>query len=175
MVKKFIYGLNKITLACAAVCIAAMMIFIFYDVLMRYIFPGSSTISYTLSEYYLMTAIIFLGIAYTKQVDGHARVTLFVKHFPVTLRKLCDFLGNLTSTVVFALMAYQGFVTTIRAYTQHEIYIGIYNWPMWAAYILIAIGCTVMVLQCIYDTYESFRRLLNKNVSAVEYNEDSAL
>ncbi|MGI5825555.1 MAG: TRAP transporter small permease [Bacillota bacterium] len=175
MLRKGIHGLNKITLACAAIGIAAMMIFIFYDVLMRYIFPGSSTISYTLSEYYLMTAIIFLGMAYTKQVDGHARVTLFVKHFPETLKKLCDFLGNIAAAAVFGLMGWQGFLLTVRAYAQHEIYIGIYNWPMWAAYIFIAVGCAVMVLQCLLDVWDSGKRLLNKNLSAVKYSDESAL
>lgn len=175
MIRKGIYKLNKITISCAAVCIAAMMIFIFYDVLMRYIVPGSSTISYTLSEYYLMTAIIFLGIAYTKQVDGHARVTLFIKYFPNILKKLCDFLGNIAAAAVFGIMGYQGLLLTIRAYTLHEIYIGIYNWPMWAAYIFIAIGCTIMVLQCLLDIYDSGKRLFNKNISALEYSEESAL
>lgn len=75
-----------------------MIINVFYDVLMRYMFNDVSIALQEL-EWHLFAAMFMFGIGYTLKEDGHVRVDLFYDNFA----KKKQLLINMFGTIVFAL------------------------------------------------------------------------
>jgi len=152
--RKIINGLSRAAMALAALCIFAMMVIITYDSAGRYFFNASSSIAYNLSEFYLMPAIIFFGMAYTKMVNGHTRVVFFFRFFNPAVKKFLLILANMATVLVFSLITFEGYKLTMRAWINGEIFTGTYSWPMYLAYIIVPISCAIMVLQSILDLFD---------------------
>jgi TRAP-type C4-dicarboxylate transport system permease small subunit len=86
-----------------------MMLLTTADVMGRSFFRRPITGSYELSSY-LLAVFILLGIAYTHQVGGHVRVTMFVSKLPKRLAAIVGIFTTLLSLFIIAILAWQGWV-----------------------------------------------------------------
>ncbi|MCL1817035.1 MAG: TRAP transporter small permease [Clostridiales bacterium] len=155
--RKIVNVLTSVSLALSAISIMGMMFTITYDAAMRYIFKATSTIAYSLSEYYLMPAIVLFGLSYTQKMRGHTRVVFVLRFFNEKVKSVLEIVAYVFSLIVFALIGRQGFLLAQRAYLNHEIMPGLINWPMDIAYAIIPLGCAVMVLQLVLDIFDVLR------------------
>ena len=86
-----------------------MMLLTTADVIGRSYFRRPITGTYELSSY-LLAVFILLGIAYTYQVGGHVRVTMFVSKLPDRVASGVSIITTLLSLFIIAILAWQGWV-----------------------------------------------------------------
>jgi TRAP-type C4-dicarboxylate transport system permease small subunit len=75
----------------------------------RSYFRRPITGTYELSSY-LLAVFILLGVAYTYQVGGHVRVTMFVSKLPDRIAIGVSIITTLLSLFIVAVLAWQGWV-----------------------------------------------------------------
>jgi TRAP-type C4-dicarboxylate transport system permease small subunit len=86
-----------------------MMLLTTADVIGRSYFRRPITGTYELSSY-LLAVFILLGVAYTYQVGGHVRVTMFVSKLPDRIAIGVSIITTLLSLFIVAVLAWQGWV-----------------------------------------------------------------
>nr|VFK52100.1 MAG: TRAP-type mannitol/chloroaromatic compound transport system, small permease component [Candidatus Kentron sp. TUN]VFK52144.1 MAG: TRAP-type mannitol/chloroaromatic compound transport system, small permease component [Candidatus Kentron sp. TUN] len=77
----------------SAILLVPLLINIFYDVVMRYLFNDVS-IGMQELEWHLYSTIFLFGIAYTLKVDGHVRVDVIYERLAPRHRAVIDMLGT---------------------------------------------------------------------------------
>ncbi len=86
-----------------------MMLLTTADVIGRSYFRRPITGTYELSSY-LLAVFILLGVAYTYQVGGHVRVTMFVSKLPDRIATGVSIVTTLLSLFIIAVLGWQGWV-----------------------------------------------------------------
>ena len=80
-----------------------LVIFMCYDVLMRYFFNQTS-IWITELEWHLFALIFLIGAAYTLKHDAHVRVDVFYTKFNPTKKAIINILGTIFFLIPFCLI-----------------------------------------------------------------------
>lgn len=104
----------------AVLMMLAMVVNVFYDVLMRYLFNDVS-IGMQELEWHLFAGMFMFGIGYTLKEDAHVRVDIFFEkllpHTQATINIVCAIVFALPIT---AIIMYYGFGYTVDAYEMGE-------------------------------------------------------
>ncbi|MGD8526400.1 MAG: TRAP transporter small permease subunit [Thioalkalispiraceae bacterium] len=104
----------------SAVLFLLLLLNVFYDVIMRYLFNDVS-IGMQELEWHLYATIFMLGIPYTLFKDGHVRVDIFYEKFSVRKQAWIDLIGCLVLLVPFTLLvAWYGVDFMLEAYELGE-------------------------------------------------------
>lgn len=99
----------------------AMMLNIFYDVFMRYVFKSGS-IAFQELEWHLFSVIILLGTSYALKEDGHVRVDILYTKFSEKNKALVNIVGAFIFITPLALLVATGSVGFVmEAINSHEI------------------------------------------------------
>ena len=85
------------------VIMVLMMINIFYDVVMRYYFSGSTNAIQEM-EWHLFAALFLFGISYTLGKDGHVRVDVFYDKLNFKKKAIINIVGTIAFLIPFALL-----------------------------------------------------------------------
>ncbi|MCP4409821.1 MAG: TRAP transporter small permease subunit [Gammaproteobacteria bacterium] len=105
----------------SAVLLLLLVLNVFYDVVMRYLFNDVS-IGMQELEWHLYSMIFLFGIAYTLKSDGHVRVDVIYERLSVKKRAIIDILGTLFFLWPFcALVAGYGIGFAYEAYDINEV------------------------------------------------------
>lgn len=142
-----------LALSCAGV--ATMTVVIVVDAAMRYLFGAPLSIAYDLTRIYLMPAVIFLALPYSMREGAHIGIEFLAQRFPPTARRACHRLVQAIGVVFFALVAWKAGGLAHRAWSTDQVLSGQYTWPMWLAYAIVPVGCTVMALRCLALPYRA--------------------
>lgn len=103
-----------------AFVLAALVLLIVYDAVMRYFFSGGSLGLQEL-EWHLFDVIILLGIAYALKEGAHVRVDIFYASFSHKTKALINMLSTLFFILPFScLLIYLGFDFVALSYMQNE-------------------------------------------------------
>ncbi|KZM39111.1 C4-dicarboxylate ABC transporter [Marinomonas sp. SBI22] len=141
----------------SALLFILLLLNVFYDVLMRYVFNDVS-IGMQELEWHLYAAIFLLGIPYGLATGGHVRVDLFYERLSIKGKAWIDLFGCLFLLIPFAtLVAYYGVGFATEAFKLGETSGdpgGLpYRWIIKAvipfAFFSIAISGIGMLLRCI--------------------------
>lgn len=141
----------------SAILFVLLLLNVFYDVLMRYVFNDVSIAMQEL-EWHLYSAIFLLGIPYGLQTGGHVRVDIIYDKLSLRAKAWVDLMGCLLLLLPFAsLVGYYGVGFAYEAYALGETSGdpgGLANrWIIKAvipfAFFSIAISGFAMLLRCI--------------------------
>jgi TRAP-type C4-dicarboxylate transport system permease small subunit len=88
--------------------VALMMVLVFVEVFMRYIFNKPPLIADEFAGY-LLVAVSFLGIAYTHLVKGHVRITFLVNRVPPHVTLWLRLITLLISEAFIIVMCYASY------------------------------------------------------------------
>jgi TRAP-type C4-dicarboxylate transport system permease small subunit len=88
--------------------VAIMMVLVFVEVFMRYIFNKPPLIADEFAGY-LLVAVSFLGIAYTHLVKGHVRITFLVNRVPPHVTLWLRLITLLISEAFIIVMCYASY------------------------------------------------------------------
>ena len=86
-----------------AILLLLLLLNVFYDVIMRYLFNDVS-IGMQELEWHLYATIFLLGISYTLSQDGHVRVDLIYHQLSPRRQALVDIGGTLLLLIPFSLL-----------------------------------------------------------------------
>ena len=104
----------------------------------------------------MMVVAVFLGVPLAQQRRGHIQVDLVTQRLPAPLRRACEVLARTLTALMFAGIAWFGWKTTAHAWSVGEFAAGSFNLPLWPARMALALGATMMVLQCLLDLLGAF-------------------
>ena len=98
-----------------------------------------------------MVVVIFFSVALAQAQRVHIRVAILTDRLPGWLQWVTDSFQFLCNLIFFALIAWFGWKSGLRSFEVGEYVSGSVNWPTFPARFALAIGASVMVLQCLYD------------------------
>lgn len=106
--------------AIAATLFILLLLNVFYDVVMRYLFNNVS-IGMQELEWHLYATIFLLGVPYALKTGGHVRVDLIYEGLDIKKRAWIDVAGVLILLLPFTLLVmWYGIGFTIESYTLGE-------------------------------------------------------
>jgi TRAP-type mannitol/chloroaromatic compound transport system permease small subunit len=105
----------------SATLLLLLVLNVFYDVVMRYLFNDVS-IGMQELEWHLFSMVFLFGVAYTLKADGHVRVDVIYERLSVKKRAVIDILGTLLFIWPFCfLVAGYGIGFAYEAYDINEM------------------------------------------------------
>lgn len=99
----------------------------------------------------LMVVVVFFSLALAQAQRAHIRVSIVTDRLPRRLQWVTDSLQFLCNLVFFTLIAWFGWKSGLRSFDVGEYASGAINWPTYPARFALAIGASLMALQCLYD------------------------
>lgn len=101
-----------------SVVLMLMMLTVFIDVFLRYIFNSPLVGSVEIVEI-MMVLVVALGMAYTGIHKGHISVDLLVSRFPLKVQAAIDIFNYLIATILFLIMSWKTGLQAIVAGSRH--------------------------------------------------------
>ncbi len=98
-----------------------MLLNVFYDVVMRYLFKHGS-IAMQEMEWHLFSAVLLIGISYALFRDGHVRVDLIYDTLSRKKQAIINIVGSVIFLIPFSLLIGFGSIDfVLEAYNTNEI------------------------------------------------------
>jgi len=115
---RFIDGVGLLV----ALCVLALLLNIFYNVMVRYFFIELDMgVGMQELEWHLFSCLFLFGIGYTLKDNSHVRVDVFYENFSQNTQALINIAGTLVFLIPFcALVAYYGIDFTMESYDINE-------------------------------------------------------
>jgi len=142
----------------AGLLMAAMMLSICIDVIVRNLGFQSSAHLFTFTEYALLI-VPCLGAPWLVRQKGHVYVEILLMSVNEGLRRWMTFAVGVGCVVVCGLIAWYGFDVTWTNYTRSDVDVRSMDMPRWMVVIFIPIGFLMMGIE--------FLRLLLKGESVL--------
>lgn len=152
---KAIKVLDKIEDVVLVLMFAVMVLVIFFQVIMRYIFNNSLPWSEELGKF-LFVWISWIGISIGHRRGEHIKIELLTGKLPYKAAQICNMLSELVVIWICAVTAYYGVIMTISQ--NHVNYAGIKISMSWG-YVSVTVGCVLMVLRCIIAFVQSIQHI----------------
>jgi C4-dicarboxylate transporter, DctQ subunit len=131
---------------CAGVLIAAMMIVITVDVVVRNLGYQSSGHFFTFTEYALLL-VPCLGAPWLVREKGHVYVEILLMHLDARGRALLRVAIGLVCIAVCAVLAWHGFDLTLRDYAANEKDVRSLDMPRWMLVAFIPLSFAMMAVE----------------------------
>lgn len=105
--------------ALARACVLLLVLLVSFDVLMRYLFDFSPVALQEL-EWYLISPIALLGIAYTLKHRQDVRVDFLYEKFGVKTKAAVDLFSGIATAAIGFFIAHLAFKYTMQSYNMGE-------------------------------------------------------
>ena len=158
IIASVINGITKCADYCSQICLAALMLMVFREVIWRYIFDRPSIFSVEISEY-ILVFITFMSAAWILRSDRHVNMTAVTMRLPKKMQVYLDIVTSLMVMVFCVVLIWKGFRTVVMAYTGDYHSASLVNFPLWIAYSFIPVGSSVLVLQYLVRIGERIKML----------------
>jgi TRAP-type C4-dicarboxylate transport system permease small subunit len=130
----------------AGFLMAAMMVVITLDVVLRNLGYQSSAHFFTFTEYALL-AVPCLGAPWLVREKGHIYVEILMMALPRRQRALLTLAIGIVCVAVCAVMAWYGFAVTIGDFVQNEKDVRSLDMPRWIVVGFIPLSFTMMAVE----------------------------
>jgi len=168
-IKSTFHGLtNKITMLSELVLLI-MVIIIFYDVTMRYIFNNPTIWATELSQYSL-AFITFIGLAELQKRRANINMDYFYAKFSPRVSLCVDVLNSLFVLIFSVIVTVEAYLLVTAAYRFNYESNSLLEVPLVIPYSLVLIGMFLLSLQSIIDIVESIRAGNNPRLTKSELN-----
>lgn len=127
------------------------------QIIARYIFNRALPGVYESAEL-LLVGIIYLGLAHIQSRNGHIRVELFVSRLSPAGRNLAESFALLPVLALFAIITYKSGQTAYQAWRMGEVSMGLIDFPVWPAKMMVPIGTSLLCLRFIVQFLRSLSR-----------------
>ncbi len=142
--------IEEAMMAVAVVALAAMVVLMSVEVLMRYAVAQPLGWSVAFVEDYLMVGMFYLGLSATYRTGAHVSIDVVYERLGRRTRLALDLLGQVLAFVLFALVFFTGLEAVREAVATNEIPPpggGPLSWPSWTSYVLVPLGSGVLMLR----------------------------
>jgi len=137
--------------------LTSMMLLTAVDVCLRYVFNSPITGSFELVEF-MMALIVPFSIVFCASERAHIQVDIVLEHFSKEIRLFFEFLGNILSFFLFALITWQTVIYIAEQYesrlTSAVLYIPVYPFigAMAAAFLILCFLLLAELLTYLAET-----------------------
>lgn len=133
--------------------IVMMMLFITVDVFLRYFFNSPLLGSYEITQF-MLTLVVFFGLAHTQKRKGHLFIDLFLDKFSKTTRTLINGFNSLICLGGFSLIGIFTFLQGLEQQSTGESS-GVLFIPNFPFYWLAAFGIALLCLVYLVNFFDS--------------------
>jgi len=120
-IENFYNRVSKVLGQFTAGIMVLMLLNVFYDVVMRYLFQSGS-IAMQEMEWHFFSILLLVGISYALFEDGHVRVDIFYDRLPIKKQAAINIVGCIVFLIPFALLIGFGSIDfVLEAFNTHEI------------------------------------------------------
>jgi TRAP-type C4-dicarboxylate transport system permease small subunit len=134
----------------AVAALFSIMLFVFVDATLRYAVNRPLNFTSDLVTLYLIAAGIFTVLSSTLRRGGHISVDLFANMLPRRLFDLVIGATLLLSAVAVGIMTIELCRASWEAWIHNEKQIGIYAWPMWLSFAIVAVSFLLFEVRLIH-------------------------
>jgi C4-dicarboxylate transporter DctQ subunit len=140
----------------SAVLIVVMMLFISYDVVLRYFFKSPTNWVGDFSGY-MQYAAVLLGAAWVLKIRGHTKIDILVQHLRSRTQQILHFITTLIALIACALFLWMGITATLDAIQSGEfLYRGV-EVPIAPLYAFIPFSFLLLCIQFGRDLYNNWQ------------------
>ncbi|MCG2766074.1 MAG: TRAP transporter small permease [Desulfarculaceae bacterium] len=107
---------------------------------------------------YMLSVFVLLGLAYTHQVKGHVRVTMFTDRLPEKVSMSLDLITTLLSIFIIAILCWQGYVVAMEEVSVSDML----RVPQYPFRMLVSVAALFLCLELICDLVDTVRKLAGK-------------
>ncbi len=145
--------IERVLLAIAGIALLGMMVVITANAVGRYLFNAPISGILTLTELYLLIALIFFGLPYLQRHEGNINVDIVSKDFEPLRQELIKLVVRTLILGIFVLIAYEGALSTLELLQTGATRSGIIPWPSYLSWGIFTVGLTVFCLRLIVQIY----------------------
>jgi TRAP-type C4-dicarboxylate transport system permease small subunit len=149
----------------ADVSIFAIMLIVFSDIAMRYMFNSPIAWAYDLISLYLMAAAFFLSLSSTYSAHGHIGMDIFVRMLPSRGRRAMEIVTCMLAIPLFGLMTVVGAERAYNHWVNNDAISGLIAWPTWIGAAMVPAGAGLLIVRLTFRLVGQIASLvLNKDV-----------
>jgi TRAP-type C4-dicarboxylate transport system permease small subunit len=104
----------------------------------------------------LLVACIFLGLAYTQRVWGHARMTLFLDTLSERKRRMVELFFIAIWLATFSIITFNSAKNALMSYQVGDTAMGVVTFPLWPSKALVPFGSFILCLRFLRQIVEHF-------------------
>ncbi|MEN2990434.1 TRAP transporter small permease [Tistrella sp. BH-R2-4] len=149
LIDRAVQRLETLLDGAAMLALIVMMLLTVADAGGRYLFASPVTGAYEITEFYLMIAVVFFGLAGTERTNGHVRVDLVLAMMPRRLRLGLDTLYLLAAAVLFGLIAWKAGDTAWMNLKANRWTGGAMPLPTAPSWAIVSLGAGVLSLRLV--------------------------
>ncbi len=138
---KIVLVVTKINEILLLIAISAMFIFVFANVIGRYVFSNSISWAAEVSRY-LMVSVAFLGMGLAMKQSRHSAFYIFQDLFPTLPRKIIRILVAIIIIAIMVLLLLLGFQYALKYMSNLT---EVLRWPVGYWYLTIPIGAFLFI------------------------------
>lgn len=140
--------LISITFAiCASGIIAMIMLLTTADVIKRSV-TGSSIPGVTEFSEVFLVAAVYLGLAFAMRIGAHVGVDIVIMRMKPKMSRLVQLIGLCAATIVLIWMTAETASAAMQSISINEYRYGLIKVPIWPAKLIVPIGLSALVLEC---------------------------
>lgn len=141
--------IDKITTTIATVFMFAIMVVVFCDVVMRYLFNSPFSWAYDLIALYLMAGVFFLVLSDAYEANAHVNVDILQQRLSPAGIRVTQLVTCIVGVTVFSLIAWLGWQRALDSYRSGDVMAGAIPWPMWPSIALAPFGAAMLALRLV--------------------------
>lgn len=134
----------------ADILIFAIMLVVFADVLLRYLFNSPLLWAYDLISLYMMAGVFFLSLSSTYAAHGHIGMDMLVRKLSPAGRRVSEIITCLTVIPLFAVMTEIGAERAYTHWANEEAISGLIAWPTWIGAAMVPVGAGLLILRLLF-------------------------
>jgi TRAP-type C4-dicarboxylate transport system permease small subunit len=160
---KLLQGVSKATMYFAMVCLFLLMIVVFTEVILRYVFGKPTGFTDEIGAH-MLVLVIYCGLAYTLMEQRHIGVEMVTSNLPSKKREMLTLVTSLFSSLLTVIILWKSIVHVEILYRDGVKTMGILQTPIWIPYLVIPIGMLTLLSQQLAEilkTYSYFKRDVN--------------
>lgn len=155
--QKFFSGLKKVEETLTAIFLVAMVLDVFIATVGRYTALFSLPWAEELSRF-LMIWLVFVGAGAVAGEGGHYGVDIVVTNLPRLGQKICLILTDIFISAFCIFVAWYGMQNVISQFQKAQQSPAMHV-PIWIMYLSVIIGCVLVLLQYVYHSVITIRKM----------------
>jgi C4-dicarboxylate transporter DctQ subunit len=154
-VDRAMFGLEKMTALISGYGIFALMLLGVAHIFGRKLF-NAPIFGYIDIVEIMMSALVFLGLAYTERLGGHIRMELFVSFLKGRWLWAFELLGVLIGLVIVAVLTYYSYTHAMRAYHSGDTTIDA-QLVLWPSKMVVSVSLALLFLRLLVSLWGYLR------------------
>lgn len=142
--------------ALSALSIAAMALWVTYEVIVRYLFVSPTSWAVDLAEYALIWST-FLAAPWVLQRSGHVSIDLLTSHLSPRARRSLEIATALAGAVVCALFAWYSAATVIEFFVRGSTIDRLWPVPRYLPFVPIPLGTLLLAIEFLRRAFRTLR------------------